>query len=66
MKKIDIYYRSSFSGDVAHTVNDRYEDADFEIKDGGIWIYQHREEDNKRISTFYPNISIIKLNIEES
>jgi 23S rRNA C2498 (ribose-2'-O)-methylase RlmM len=65
MSKIDIYCRSSFSGEVSHTITDKYESAEFEIKDGGIWIYWHREKDNKRLSTFYPNISIIKLNIED-
>ena len=65
MSKIDIRCRSSFSGGVSHTIEDKYEYAEFEIKDGGIWIYWHRENDNKRISTFYPNISIIKLDIED-
>lgn len=65
MSKINIYCRSSFSGGVSHTIEDKYEDAQFELKDGGVWIYWHREKDNKRLSMFYPNISIIRLSIED-
>jgi 23S rRNA C2498 (ribose-2'-O)-methylase RlmM len=57
MNKITIYCRTSFSGEVAHTFEDKYENAEFEIKDGGIWVYWNQ------LSIFYPNISIIKLTI---
>ena len=63
MSKIDIFYRESFSGECAHTGIDKY-DGDIMMKDGGIWVYWIRK-DNKQMKSFYPNISVIKINIEE-
>lgn len=63
MSKISVFYRESFSGEVSHTAKDEYY-GDIEMKDGGMWIYWTRSRDNKTMKTFYPNISIINVNIE--
>lgn len=64
MDKIEVFYRESFSGECGHTETDIY-DGDIEMKDGGVWIYWVRNKDRKRMRSFYPNISIIRMNIEE-
>ncbi len=63
MSKIEVFYRESFSGECAHVGTDTY-DGDIEMKDGGVWIYGIRSN-GKRMKSFYPNISIIRMNIEE-
>jgi hypothetical protein len=64
MGKIEVFYRESFSGDCGHTGKDTY-DGYVEMKDGGIWICWVRIKDNRKMRSFYPNISIIRMNIEE-
>ncbi len=64
MGKIEVFYRESFSGECGHTGTDIY-DGDIEMKDGSIWVYWVRNKDRKRMRSFYPNISIIRMNIEE-
>jgi hypothetical protein len=64
MSRIEVFYRESFSGECGHTETDLY-DGDIEMKDGGILVHWNRSEDHKRMRSFYPNISIIRLNIEE-
>lgn len=64
MDKIEVFYRESFSGGVGHVETDMY-DGDIEMKDGGMWIYWTRSKDGRRMRSFYPNISIIRVNIEE-
>ncbi len=63
MAKIEVFYRGSFSGGCEH-VSMFEHDGNIEMKDGGMWIHWTRE-DNKRMMSFYPNISIIRVNIEE-
>lgn len=63
MAKIEVFYRESFSGECGHT-GTRTHDGSIEMKDGGMWIHWTRK-DNKRMMSFYPNISIIRVNIEE-
>ncbi len=64
MSKIEVFYRESFSGECGHVGIDIY-DGDIEMKDGGAWIYGIRSKDFKRMRSFYPNVSIIRINIEE-
>lgn len=64
MGKIEVFYRESFSGECGHTGTDIY-DGDMEMRDGGIWIHWVRSKDSKRMRSFYPNISIIRIDIEE-
>lgn len=65
VNKIEVFYRESFSGECGHTGTDRFDNGELEMKDGGIWISWIREKDHKNMRSFYPNISIIRVNIEK-
>jgi hypothetical protein len=64
MSKIEVFYRESFSGECGHVNTDKY-DGDIEMKDGGIWVYWIRDKDHMIMHSFYPNISVIRINIEK-
>jgi hypothetical protein len=63
--KIEVFYRESFSGECAHIGTEKYDDGEIEMKDGGMWIYWVRCKDHMVMATFYPNVSIIRVNIEK-
>lgn len=61
MYNIEVWYRESFGNG---TRTDKYDDAVVDIMDGGICITR-KNNAGKKIRSFYPNISIIRVDIKE-